>query len=297
MSWRTNLSLLEILTCTFGMMSFYIISGRCSWTKYPRGVVPIFWSMEMGEGSFLLGRIFLSLLSPPGRRADGLYKAGLSWLCNDSKDQRACESEVGVPAPRDFGEEGKGVIFLDRDGVVIEDGHYLIDEDRAVLKKDFLLPLSEFLSTRPSLQVFVVSNQSGVGRGYFSGAQVEEFHAKLNARLKPLGISITEWIFCPYHGEHGRGDFAKDSVSRKPLPGMILELCERHPINLGASLMVGDQLTDDLWIPQLKTLYIQGCFDLTGGSGSGFQLSKKAGSKNGRLYLTGRLSGRKVPLQ
>ena len=126
-------------------------------------------------------------------------------------------------------------VFLDRDGTIIHEkpGVYLSDPRRVHLYK----------SARPALQLlqkngfklFIVSNQSGIGRGYFTEKEVNKVHARLLQLLKP--VKIEEIVFCPHSP-------ADDCDCRKPLPKMGLYLIKKYHIDPNQSYMIGDKKAD-----------------------------------------------------
>jgi D-glycero-D-manno-heptose 1,7-bisphosphate phosphatase len=125
-------------------------------------------------------------------------------------------------------------VFLDRDGVIIAEKTFQINPNGIELiprSVEGLQKLSgEFLKV-------VVSNQSGIARGYFKRPQVLLFQNALGKRLWEKGISIAAWYFCP----HGPSDGCD---CRKPKPGLILRAAKELPINLAGSWMVGDKSSD-----------------------------------------------------
>jgi D-glycero-D-manno-heptose 1,7-bisphosphate phosphatase len=91
--------------------------------------------------------------------------------------------------------------------------------------------------------LIVVTNQAGIGRGYFTEDdffKVNQF--MLDAFLKQ-GIPITDVFFCPFHLE-GIGEYRKDSFDRKPNPGMIIKAANKHDIDLSQSVLIGDKDSD-----------------------------------------------------
>ncbi|MEO6094409.1 MAG: HAD family hydrolase [Fibrobacteria bacterium] len=135
-------------------------------------------------------------------------------------------------------------VFLDRDGTLNKNTHYLINFD------DFeLLPgVAEALRLLQDLdyRLFVVSNQSGVARGYFPFAAVEELHRKVTAHLHGLGIHIEEMAFCPHHPEGSVSAYAVECECRKPKPGMLRYLTAKYDIDIAESIMIGDNRIDAL---------------------------------------------------
>lgn len=126
-------------------------------------------------------------------------------------------------------------VFLDRDGTINEEVEYL--RDPALLR---LLPGAVEalrLLNRREIPVFVVTNQAGVGRGYFTSADVEAVHERLNRILADRGVHVHGIDFCPHHPD--------DACScRKPKPGMLMRAAREHGFDLQRCFMVGDKLSD-----------------------------------------------------
>lgn len=136
----------------------------------------------------------------------------------------------------------KPAVFLDRDGVVIEDSHYLGDAARVRL-----LPRSA--ETIAALNgagwvVVVVTNQSGVARGLFSLESVGAVHDRIAALLNPHGAKVDAFQFCPHHPEAELADFRSDCDCRKPKPGMLHRAAREYGLDLPASWMIGDRASD-----------------------------------------------------
>jgi D-glycero-D-manno-heptose 1,7-bisphosphate phosphatase len=137
---------------------------------------------------------------------------------------------------------GRKAIFLDRDGTLNKDVHYLIKFE------DFeLLPgVAEALRLLQDLRyrLFVVSNQSGVARGLFPFESVEDLHRRITAHLASQGIHLEEMVFCPHHPQGTVERFTRDCDCRKPKAGMLRYLAGKYDLDLGESFMVGDSVTD-----------------------------------------------------
>ncbi len=133
-------------------------------------------------------------------------------------------------------------VFLDRDGTINIEKHYLYRIE------DFeLLPGAGegiALLTQSGYRVVVISNQSGIGRGYNTEADVHRLHHYLDQLLKPFGAQIDAYYFCPHHPAHGQDEYQQECACRKPLPGMILQAATDLNIDLAQSFMVGDKLVD-----------------------------------------------------
>lgn len=90
----------------------------------------------------------------------------------------------------------------------------------------------------------VVSNQSGIGRGYFSVADVERLHQHMCHLLQADSIELAGIYFCPHHPSAAKGEYLLDCDCRKGRPGMLLQAAEELEIDLSSSYMVGDKESD-----------------------------------------------------
>ncbi|MBW8888867.1 MAG: HAD family hydrolase [Fibrobacteres bacterium] len=137
--------------------------------------------------------------------------------------------------------DGKAV-FLDRDGTVNRNTHYLIDfaEFELIPGVEDALRILQGLGYR----LFGVSNQSGVAKGYFTYAAVEDLNRNIVADLGARGIRLEEIAFCPHHPEGIVAEYAKACECRKPAPGMLKDLARKHGLDLSRSFMVGDSESD-----------------------------------------------------
>lgn len=132
-------------------------------------------------------------------------------------------------------------VFLDRDGTINIEKEYLY------LAKDFefipgVVEAIQLLN-QAGVMVVVVTNQSGVARGYYTEDDVVNLHRHIARELELSGAHIDAWLFCPHHPT-GRGSYALQCNCRKPLPGMLQEAAERYDICLEESTMIGDKQAD-----------------------------------------------------
>jgi D-glycero-D-manno-heptose 1,7-bisphosphate phosphatase len=134
-------------------------------------------------------------------------------------------------------------LFLDRDGVVIDDSHYVgsVDQIRwipgsaAAVRK----------ANDAGFAIVVVSNQSGVARGLFSEADVEVIHEHIRQHfLAESGATFDRFYFCPHHETEGGERYRIDCDCRKPKPGMLLRAARELDLDLEASWLIGDRLSD-----------------------------------------------------
>ncbi len=128
-----------------------------------------------------------------------------------------------------------GAVFLDRDGTINEEVSYLNDPEHLALIPDSAEAIR--LLNEADIPVILVTNQAGVGRGYFSEATVEEIHEHLREQLAMCGAHLDAIYYCPHH--------PKERCScRKPEPGMLEEAALEHRIDMRRSFMVGDKVSD-----------------------------------------------------
>jgi len=132
-------------------------------------------------------------------------------------------------------------VFLDRDGTINLEKEYLyrIDEFEFVPgAPEAIRRLNE-----AGFIVVVVTNQSGVGRGYYTEDDVEILHRFISRELERHGAHVDAWMYCPHHPS-GKGSYALACSCRKPLPGMLLEAAGKLNIDLKRSIMIGDKCAD-----------------------------------------------------
>jgi D-glycero-D-manno-heptose 1,7-bisphosphate phosphatase len=137
----------------------------------------------------------------------------------------------------------KPALFLDRDGVLNEDQGYVHRWDDFRWIPGAREAVAAF--NRAGWLVIVVTNQSGVGRGYYSEADMHALHARMTAELRAAGAHVDALYFCPEHPEAADPRYRHpDPPNRKPNPGMILQALADWPIDRQRSLLVGDKPSD-----------------------------------------------------
>jgi D-glycero-D-manno-heptose 1,7-bisphosphate phosphatase len=126
-------------------------------------------------------------------------------------------------------------IFLDRDGVLIEERHYLHRPEDVVIIPGAAPALQRLQAA--GFHLFVVTNQSGVGRGYFTLADVARVHAHLEGELALSGVRFTKIYVAPEAPD-------QPSRGRKPLPQFLFDARDEFGVDLARSFMIGDKLID-----------------------------------------------------
>ncbi len=126
-------------------------------------------------------------------------------------------------------------VFMDRDGTVSEEIGYMY---HAGLYKPFPWAGPAIRKINENgMKAVLITNQSGVGRGYFDERSIEEVHAKLMAELANHSAALDAIYICPHHPEAG-------CDCRKPNPGMLLRAEKEMQIDLGRSYVIGDKYVD-----------------------------------------------------
>ncbi len=142
-------------------------------------------------------------------------------------------------------------VFLDRDGTIIADAKYLSQPSQIKLFSKTSEALK--LLRKAGYYLFVVSNQSGVARGYFSEGMVRKVHQRLQQMLKAKDALIDAFFYCPHHPEGKVKAYSKVCACRKPGIGMIEQAARIYPIDLKRSYIIGDKM-DDLFLARKAKL-------------------------------------------
>ena len=129
----------------------------------------------------------------------------------------------------------KWAVFLDRDGTINKEVRYLHDPDDLGLFPHAAKAIR--LLNEANVPAIVVTNQAGVGRGYFAEEVVRAVHKRLAKKLAAHGAYLDAIYYCPHHPDEG-------CTCRKPNPGMLLQAAHEHTIDLQRSFVVGDKISD-----------------------------------------------------
>jgi D-glycero-D-manno-heptose 1,7-bisphosphate phosphatase len=136
----------------------------------------------------------------------------------------------------------KRAIFLDRDGVINEDNGYVSVVDDFEFIEGVIEALKK-LKEKGYLLV-IITNQSGIARGYFSEQQFNTLTEWMDWSLADRGVDLDGIYYCPHHAKHGIGEYKIDCDCRKPKAGMINEAVKELDIDLSQSILIGDKLSD-----------------------------------------------------
>lgn len=169
-------------------------------------------------------------------------------------------------------------VFLDRDGTMIVDKGYLDDPEEIEFPENALDGLRALGSL--GLPLVCVSNQSGVGRGYFTEAQVDAVNARLALMLADQGIPVAGWYYCTHLPE-------SDCTCRKPRAGLAHQAGGRLGLDLAASFVIGDKPSDMGFAEAIGATGI-----LVGGRASGQAARRVPDLLAAALEITGALAAR-----
>lgn len=133
-------------------------------------------------------------------------------------------------------------LFLDRDGVINLDSGYV----SKVEEIEFTEGIFDLARIVVSLgyRIVVVTNQSGIGRGYFTEVEFHELMEWMRQKFSVEGCPIDGVYFSPFHPTDGIGEYKKDSEMRKPNPGMFLQAIRDFSLDASKCVLVGDRLSD-----------------------------------------------------
>lgn len=133
-------------------------------------------------------------------------------------------------------------VFLDRDGTINQEKDYLYRiEDFAFIPG---VPRAIKKLKESGYRVVVVTNQSGVARGYYGLDDVHRLHEHIQQQLAAAGTGIDAFYICPHHPEKGQGAYRRTCDCRKGQPGLLLQAAADLGLDLQQSFMIGDKLAD-----------------------------------------------------
>ena len=162
-------------------------------------------------------------------------------------------------------------VFLDRDGTINVEKDYL----HRIEDFEFIPGAIEAIQhlREAGFLIVVVTNQSGIARGYFTEDDVDRLHAHLQQELARHGTGIDAFYLCPHHPNYGTGEGGIDCDCRKGKPGMLLQAAKDWNIDLSASIMIGDKRAD------LEAGRAAGCYTILVRTGYGDEELQKGGEE------------------
>jgi histidinol-phosphate phosphatase family protein len=156
-------------------------------------------------------------------------------MTNPGREHRTRPAQVTPTARR-------AVVFLDKDGTLIENIPYNIDPARIRLAAGAERALPRLAAA--GFLLAVVSNQPGVALGRFPEHALADVHARLHELMAELGVSLAGFYYCPHHPDGVLPKYAVRCTCRKPAPGMLLQAARELRADLARSWLIGDILDD-----------------------------------------------------
>jgi D-glycero-D-manno-heptose 1,7-bisphosphate phosphatase len=136
----------------------------------------------------------------------------------------------------------RSAVFLDKDGTLVEDVPYNVSPDLIRLTHNARAGLK--LMHQHNHLLIVITNQSGVARGYFAESALQPVKKRLEDLLMIDDILLSGFYYCPHHPDGVLADYAIACDCRKPKPGMIKQAAQDHSLDLNSSWFIGDILHD-----------------------------------------------------
>ena len=148
----------------------------------------------------------------------------------------------GDPLLEADGSRSRPAVFFDRDGVLNVDDGYVVTPDPSKIMPGAFEAVR--LANREGYAVVIVTNQSGVARGYFAESDVRAYLRWMEAQFRGAGAVIDAAYYCPHLPEGAVEPYRRDCDGRKPKPGMILRAMAEFDIDPSRSVLIGDSSTD-----------------------------------------------------
>ncbi|MBL1199089.1 MAG: D-glycero-beta-D-manno-heptose 1,7-bisphosphate 7-phosphatase [Nostoc sp. GBBB01] len=134
------------------------------------------------------------------------------------------------------------VAFLDRDGVINIDYGYVVMREQFEFI-DGVFTVCRLLRDL-NYELIVITNQSGIARGYYSEQDFLDLTAWMCEQFQSQGVPLLDVFYCPHHPEATISNYRQNCRCRKPSPGMIEQACEKYSIDLENSILIGDKISD-----------------------------------------------------
>ena len=186
------------------------------------------------------------------------YKNNKKIIIDEEIINNAFEKKLLFGVPLYIPNQNKKInkaLFLDRDGILMEDLGYVGSIDRVKIKREFV-DIVKYAKERGFITI-VATNQAGVSYGYYGEEEVQKVHKYIYEEYKKLGALIDDFYYCPYHIKSENKKYNIVSTMRKPEAGMHLLASKKYNVDLSESFMIGDRDTDIIKIPYLKTILIE----------------------------------------
>jgi len=136
----------------------------------------------------------------------------------------------------------KPVVFLDRDGTLIEEVNFLLEENQIRILPNTIPALK--LLREAGFILIILSNQSGVARGYLTEERARQLNRVVFSQMRMLGEVPDAFYYCPHHPQAKIAKYRLDCDCRKPKPGLIMRASGQFELDLSRCYSIGDKLSD-----------------------------------------------------
>jgi D,D-heptose 1,7-bisphosphate phosphatase len=133
-------------------------------------------------------------------------------------------------------------VFLDKDGTLVEDVPYNVDPELLQLTRGAVEGLHVLYTA--GYRLIVITNQSGVARGYFPESALVTVEERVRQLLAEVGVQLAGFYYCPHHPDGVVPNYALACSCRKPEPGLLIRAADNYGIDLAQSWFIGDILND-----------------------------------------------------
>ena len=133
-------------------------------------------------------------------------------------------------------------LFLDRDGVINIDSGYVHKKENFIFIKGIFEIVS--YANQNGYLVIVITNQSGIARGLYTENDFHLISDWMKKEFNKKNCKVDDIFYSPYHPKHGKGKYKKNSILRKPSPGMLIMAKEKYDLDMKSSILIGDKITD-----------------------------------------------------
>lgn len=211
-------------------------------------VLVINLSLHDGQSQPTIISIMISLASAAALPMDSgpacpyIDCIGVIWMKHGKSRTMAIASSDQTSSKHGSVALNRPAVFFDRDNTLtVDHGYTWKREDFAWIKG---APEALALFHKHEIPCFIVTNQGGIGRGYFTETQMREFNDLLCEQTELAGGLIRDVAFCPHHPKAISDNLLTPCTHRKPEPGMLISLASKWGVDLSASVMIGDRMSD-----------------------------------------------------